>query len=95
MPKLYLSVFKNTVPPSERVNSWYTRGAEKATALCTREEAELTAHLCEWHGYEFTTAEGNRHICAGFGVEERAGMFVVFCEAPFSISESPSASKER
>jgi hypothetical protein len=94
MPKLYLSSFKDTAPPSEHVNSWYTRDAEKATALCTREEAGLTAHLCEQHGYEFTTAEGDRHICAGFRAEERAGKFVVFCEAPFSISESPSASKE-
>jgi hypothetical protein len=90
MPKLYLLSFSDTGPPSERVNSWYTRDAEKVTAsgaLRTREEAELAARLCEQHGYEFTTAKGDTHVCAGFKAEECAGTFVVFCEAPFSNSE--------
>jgi hypothetical protein len=92
MPKLYPLTFTDTVPPSGLADSWYTRDAEKAASVDTREEAALNCHHCEQHGYAFTTENG-WHVCTGFKVEERAGKFVVFCEAPLSIKEAAAAKR--
>jgi hypothetical protein len=84
MPKLYFGgIVAPPLTPKDIVGfPWYTRDAEKAGMLDTREGAEFTCHKCEEQHYAFTPSKGDRHICAGFKVEERTGRFMVFCEAP-------------
>ena len=50
----------------------------------TKQDAEEDAGMLEYHDVAITTAEGQRHVCKGYKVEERApGEFVVFVDAPF------------
>lgn len=57
---------------------------ESAGFWQTRQDAEDDAAVLEHHDIAITTAEGQRHICKGYEVEERApGEFVIWCEAPF------------
>lgn len=50
----------------------------------SREEAEMDAGMLEHHDIAIITVDGQRHVCKGYQVEERApGEFVVWVEAPF------------
>ena len=92
MPRLYLQGLTDAPSPlKDHVNSWYTRDPQKAAALATREEAALICSKCEQHSFELTTVKGNTHVCAGFKVEERIGVYFVFCEAPLSAGEAGTA----
>ena len=45
------------------------------------------ANILEHRDIAITTAEGHRHVCKGYRVEERApGEFIIWCEAPFRIT---------
>jgi hypothetical protein len=57
---------------------------EAACYWSTKQDAENEAGMLEHHDVAITTAEGQRHVCKGYQVEERAtGEFIICCEAPF------------
>jgi len=53
----------------------------------TEQEARDEANTLEHHDIGIITAEGQRHVCKGYQVEERAlGEFIIWCEAPFRLT---------
>ena len=52
---------------------------ESAAFLADQTDAEDGAGMLEYHDIAITTAEGQRYLCKGYQVEERApGAFVVW-----------------
>jgi hypothetical protein len=61
------------------------RTFEGAYPYATKQKAEDDAGMLEHHDIAITTAEGQRHVCKGYRVEELAsGKFVIWVEAPFT-----------
>jgi len=57
---------------------------ESAGFWTTRQAAKDDAAVLEHHDIAITTAVGERHVCKGYHVEQRAPEeFVIWCEAPF------------
>lgn len=57
---------------------------EGAGFWATQQEAENEAVMLEHHDIAIRTAEGQRHVCKGYKVQERAPReFVIWVDAPF------------
>jgi hypothetical protein len=62
----------------------FTSKRESACYWQTKQEAENEAGMLEYHDIEITNEEGQRHICKGYKVEERApGEYIISLDAPF------------
>src|SRR5258708_3131502 len=66
---------------------------EAACHWSTKEEAENEAGMLEYHDIAITKAEGQRHVCKGYQVEQRApGEFIIWCDAPFTLTRTGGTS---
>jgi hypothetical protein len=69
---------------STRIDVEFSSKKEAAYSWQTEQEARDEANILERRDIAITTAEGQRHVCKGYRVEERApGEFIIWCEAPF------------
>src|SRR5438270_13679980 len=81
-------VTENGKPP--RTDYWFNSKIENAAHWPTRQDAENDCVLFN-RGILIPSNEGGTHVCKGFKVEERTPVeYVVYCDAPFIIAESPA-----
>jgi len=89
MAKGYVShkdVVKDADGFSTRTDVDFSSKKEAAYSWQTEQEARDEANILEHRDIAITTAEGHRHVCKGYRVEERApGEFIIWCEAPFAL----------
>jgi len=64
----------------------FTSKKESACSWSTRQAAAEDAAMLEHHNIAINTADGGRHVCKGYRVEERApGEYIICLEAPFRL----------
>ncbi|HET6844716.1 MAG TPA: hypothetical protein VFK06_23985 [Candidatus Angelobacter sp.] len=62
----------------------FTRKRESACSWQTKQEAEIEARMLEYHDIAITNEVGQRYICKGYKVEQRApGEYIISLDAPF------------
>ena len=85
---------KRDAPLGSRTDYWFCEFAKDAAYWDTREAVQ---HACDIFnlGIEIPSAQGGIHVCRNFEVEEvSATHFVVFCEAPFVVTNGSGKSVE-
>jgi hypothetical protein len=85
---------KRDASESYRTDYWFCEFAKDGAYWDTREAAQ---HACDIFnlGIEIRSAHGGIHVCRNFEVEEVSAIhFVVFCEAPFVVTNTSGTSTE-
>lgn len=85
MLKGYVSREQRREKPDQHiVDYWFTSNPQSALYWETRGEAEAACYIYDRGGIMIPSAEGGKHHCTGFEVEELSkNKFAVFCLAPF------------
>src|SRR4051794_15059626 len=79
-----ISTRKGTDKFSKFLDVDFTNKREAACYWQTKQEAENEAGMLEYHDIAITNEAGQRYICKGYKVEERApGEYIISLDAPF------------
>jgi len=79
-----ISIRKGPDEFSKFIDVDFTGKRESACSWKTKQEAENEAGMLEYHNIAITNEVGQRHICKGYKVEERApGEYIISLDAPF------------
>lgn len=81
-----ISIRKGPDEFSKFIDVDFTGKRESAYHWQTKQEAENEAGMLEYHNIAITNEVGQRHICKGYKVEERApGEYIISLDAPFRL----------